>query len=67
MPPDAGASRQWPFSSAPRMPAKQAPESKRGGLHTDRLRVFNAISRDGWEEVPHRREGNVWAFRRRVP
>ena len=47
--------------------ALQAPRSKKGGTHADRLRVFNAIGRDGWEEVPHRREGNVWAFRRRVP
>lgn len=46
--------------------ALKAPESKKGGLHTDRLRVFNAISRDGWEDVPHRNEGNVWAFRRQV-
>jgi predicted metal-dependent phosphoesterase TrpH len=47
--------------------ALKAPESKRDGLHTHRIRVFNAIWRDGWEDVPHRNEGNVWAFRRRVP
>jgi hypothetical protein len=48
--------------------ALKAPASKKGGNYTDRLRVFNAIGRDGWEEVEHRREGNVWAaFRRRVP
>src|SRR5687768_538 len=47
--------------------ALKAPESKKEGMRTHRLRVFNAISRDGWEDVPHRNEGNVWAFRRRVP
>ena len=47
--------------------ALQAPKSKKGGARTDRLRVFNAIGRDGWEELLHQREGNVWAFRRRVP
>jgi hypothetical protein len=47
--------------------ALKAPESKKAGVHTDRLRVFNAISRDGWEDVPHRNESNAWAFRRRVP
>jgi len=45
----------------------KAPESKQEGLHTHRLRVFNAISREGWEDVPHCNEGNVWAFRRRAP
>jgi hypothetical protein len=47
--------------------ALQAPKSKKGGTRTDRLRVFNAIGRDGWEELPHRHECNVWAFRRGVP
>jgi hypothetical protein len=47
--------------------ALKAPESKKEGMRTHRLRVFNAISRDGWEDVPHRNEGNVWAFRRRLP
>ena len=35
--------------------ALQAPTSKKGGTHADRLQVFNAIGRDGWEEVLHQR------------
>jgi len=44
----------------------KAPETKQEGPYTHRLRVFNAISRDGWQDVPHRNESNVWVFRRRV-